>query len=1117
MKGKSRIFLTLLLSFLFVTSCASKPVSDPYLSLEDVYQIYVKNVSSNGQTPSSYKDWLAIIKGEKGDPGDNGKDGLDGTKILIGNNDPANDYGNEGDSYINTSSWDFFIKENGAWVKKGSVKGDQGDPGEAGDPGNPGSDGKSAYEIYVQEHPEYTGTEEEWIDDLVNGRFGEQEYHTVTFNTGSETFTYPVLHGGYVHNPGDPTKEGYNFLYWEDENLDKWVFDRYTVNKDLTLNAVWEEIIPDEPDVEFFSVSPSSMTLNAGESEQINAIIVPSSIELTFHSMDPSVATVDSDGLVTGVGEGLTTISVSYTNKGETRVSTVFVRVYDVDVTVPIEQYSQPGHLYVHYLRTSDRNYDRWGFWAWQSYPREIEGSLWGATASYIGTTTLKPMSYGYMSRSDVGLGADGTYCDEHGQIIDVDLTADVKGSRTGVSAPLVDWDSSSFDKASIGFLIVDQSTMGGSGHWASDGGAETFIEELGTILPDGRDSFLHIYCVEGNVGGYTYESGSVLPANPTETDYTGIYRTQNNVTLGYDKYPSGISTSNLFLMDRPGAGYDIFVPSFADSDGDGFGDIRGIINKLSYINDLGAKALRLSNLCLSDDYEGVAIRDHFSIDPRYGDEADLTELITAAHNLGMKVVLSLNFFLMSKRSDIFKKSEFAEVESVDGKIVEYRNMFHWRYKGDKTKVWDGVETSYGSNPNYVAVSVENNDSYQQYKSSNYYYLHYNGYPRLNYSAQVTRDYTKDACKYWLSLGADGLCMMDYKNVYTLNTLDDYTINKDYIIYDVFYSTQWNPELEMQQTIQNDFSIDRDVLINCWKEIVGDVKVAYPDILFMGDYFDGWDQRMAPQYKAFDSMSDYPTYYKLYETPQYGGIGIVGSNLKPGLDYYREQRNNCINGAFTSNKDLLRLLNHTQGNSNVTINSSNSASALRYARYMAAAAILLPGCSWVYYGDELGMSSNTTDSCSSDHEMYRSRIYRQPMKWGNTLGEDMVPNYSISSALPNDLPVEWDNYNKTIATPSVQAADSNSIYNLYKAAIAAKNSPYYPTYGYINNHWMEGSNQEILGLDITDGTRRVYVFINNTSSSVTVPISEQGTVIGGSVGFGANTIPAYGFLVVNRA
>lgn len=119
----------------------------------------------------------------------------------------------------------------------------RGEKGETGDKGDKGDAGKSAYEKYKEAHPEYNKTEEEWLDDLLNGHLGIQIAHTVSFNTngGSEVDNQTVKHGEKVNKPADPTKDGYTFEGWYYQN-EPWSFVGYVVTEDMVIEAKWKAI-----------------------------------------------------------------------------------------------------------------------------------------------------------------------------------------------------------------------------------------------------------------------------------------------------------------------------------------------------------------------------------------------------------------------------------------------------------------------------------------------------------------------------------------------------------------------------------------------------------------------------------------------------------------------------------------------------------------------------------------------------------------------------------------------------------------------------------------------------------------------------------------------------------
>lgn len=178
-----------------------------------IYEIYQLYLADGGTL--TYQEWLETIKGE------DGKDGLNGITPHIGEN----------------GNW--YIDDVDTGVR---AQGRQGAPGSQGPQGEPGENGKSAYELYKEAHPEYNKSEEEWLDDLINGRLANKEIHTVTFdsNGGGNIASQTVQHGEKIQKPEDPSRQGYTFdgWYYQDE---KWSFVGYVVTEDMTLIGHWTE------------------------------------------------------------------------------------------------------------------------------------------------------------------------------------------------------------------------------------------------------------------------------------------------------------------------------------------------------------------------------------------------------------------------------------------------------------------------------------------------------------------------------------------------------------------------------------------------------------------------------------------------------------------------------------------------------------------------------------------------------------------------------------------------------------------------------------------------------------------------------------------------------------
>ena len=907
------------------------------------------------------------------------------------------------------------------------------------------------------------------------------------------------------------------------------------------------------------SLNTTNATVEVGKNIQLTATIRGNEAISVIWQSDNTCVTVTQSGQVTGVSKGNANVSVTVTDAhGNSDMASCYVVVKEPgeqsQYDQQIAQWSEPGNIYFHYLR-KEHDYSDWAIWAWQHSPRDLEGTLWGANPDIDNLAGVTPTTYGFMTNAECNrtdLPANEAYRDEYGIVIKVDISRDeLPGGKTGKNSPLVTKQVYTKKTQTIGFFIVDQSKMTGTTNWKSDGTGEIYIEDIASYIPDLTENYMHVYCIQGQVANFTTSSGSHEEiVNPTIADKEGKYRsTDDTALLTKDDYPAGVPSSETFLKDRPGTGYQIFVPSFADSDGDGMGDLRGIINKLDYLqNDVGAKVLWLTPIQKSNSYHGYDVTDYYRIDSKFGTLEDYRELIYQAHQRGMKVLMDMVINHTSKSNVLFQKSAMAVQEEVNGKLINYRDMYIWKFKGDKVRVWngvvskDGTQTASDQSQNFVTATLGGTAEidkkleelwYKDGESDYYYFGKFgSGMAELNYNCEATREYMTDMCKYWLSFGLDGFRLDATKHIYLLGELNtNLNLSGHDIVYDVGYKHYWNEEQQREMDVDNDYSYDRTLNVIFWKQFAGCLKAAYPNCYLVGENFDGWDARMAPFYESMDSQFDFQTYFNLNQFYE----SSIGGKIQSTINTYKQYRKNgMINGSFTSNHDIYRMLNHAaehdadiprgvNGNNHAEVNASNKTYAINMAKYYAATTLLAPGVSWIYYGDELGMSGNlkdlvpdSTGTIFDDHGNNVDRWYRQPMRWGKTKGQDMVPNYTFGG-----IEILWDFYNQELPTASEQKADKYSMLNLFKAANAIKNDPKYPTYGYVKAYGsLTGKEQGECYIEYTDGTRTACYCFNNTDTPCSY--SKLGWKLLG--GFGADsfggdggsyTVPAHGFIVLS--
>ena len=218
--------------------------------------------------------------------------------------------------------------------------------------------------------------------------------------------------------------------------------------------------------------------------------------------------------------------------------------------------------------------------------------------------------------------------------------------------------------------------------------------------------------------------------------------------TVGCNKTPESAPDT---VDDNYRSFYQIFVGSFSDSNGDGFGDIRGIINRFDYLNDgnvnsetsLGVQGIWLSPIFSSPTYHKYDAKDYYKIDRRFGEEKDLKELIELCHSRNVKLILDLAINHTSDQHEWFLKFKEA------------------RLNGD-------VENEY-----YDYYSCVTSDekvggiSYRHLTGSFWYECNFDGaMPELNYDNPDVREAMLDVAKYYLELGVDGFRFDAVKYIY---------------------------------------------------------------------------------------------------------------------------------------------------------------------------------------------------------------------------------------------------------------------------------------------------------------------------------------------------------------
>lgn len=742
---------------------------------------------------------------------------------------------------------------------------------------------------------------------------------------------------------------------------------------------------------------------------------------------------------------------------------------------------SEGDHLYVHYYRFSGNSseFNEWDIWAWPYKPKEGEGYRFDWNGRQTSSDRLTATGNATL---DNFLYAT----------VDIDLTLDYDGGWNSTSKTMggtptnfyADADKTTLDEQ-IGIQIVkSDSRTSSSGFWKNDGGNLYIRLEDYALLNDDDTTSYHVFLCEDFVqkplarpasdGTYTNPFDNDDGTNVTygDNNYADVNWTNKPLQATSPAFLNGQGEGNI-LPYGAGVGYQIMVASFADSDGDGFGDIYGIEQKLDYIQNLGVNVLWLTPVQMSDSYHGYDISDYLKVDPKYGStvspaalanngvvtsdtaKADYKSLIDAAHDRDMAVIMDLVINHTSTTNDWFIRS--AQLEE------DYRGYYQWGNHETQDEI---SETTFW------------------YPYGNHVYSYYakfgSSMPELNYAYSSTRAAVSAVALNWLEFGVDGFRMDAVKHIF----LDEEVKRDsgDTVVLDV--STNANTGKTQ------DYSSNLTKNLNFWRDLNATVKAHYPNAFFVGENFDGHAYHVAPYYEGFDSLFDFYSYFNLTSvasssfrngnTGAYTGwlasfLGAYDStstdkysassdaqlagakhmtyganwNLKGVMDTNNQYRtggskpNNTngysmIGGTFTSNHDIARAINRIAGNtySSTGLEAQGEVSESNYDTLDSLATLyeilelMLPGCTWIYYGDELGMTGNLQGKKGTDS--YADLAYRQPMKWehGASVGDGSnTCGYSISGSGAN---VKWDNVNSTevVQDATSQVEDENSHYNI---------------------------------------------------------------------------------------
>lgn len=347
------------------------------------------------------------------------------------------------------------------------------------------------------------------------------------------------------------------------------------------------------------------------------------------------------------------------------------------------------------------------------------------------------------------------------------------------------------------------------------------------------------------------------------------------------------------------GVKYEVFVLSFADGNGDGKGDFKGLTSKLGYLEDLGVNGIWLMPIMNSPTYHKYDVTDYKSINPEYGTVEEFKKFVEEAHSRNIKVVVDLILNHTGSDHPWFQSA-------IKGKDSPYRDYYVWANKDSIRQQISRKATSFDSD-NITQWHAANGDTL----SEHYYGFFWNGMPDLNFDNQKVRDEFKDIGKFWLQdMNVDGFRLDAAKHIYPDDRAED---NHAF-----------------------------------WIEFRKEMEKIKPDVYLVGEVWSS-AKVVAPYLKGLPALFNFDMGYAITNVVNAGKdtIGLIGK-YKEISDFYKTVTSDYLDATFLRNHDQNRILSDLGNNT-------------AKARIAAGILLTLPGTPYIYYGEEIGMLGTKPD------------------------------------------------------------------------------------------------------------------------------------------------------------
>ena len=472
----------------------------------------------------------------------------------------------------------------------------------------------------------------------------------------------------------------------------------------------------------------------------------------------------------------------------------------------------------------------------------------------------------------------------------------------------------------------------------------------------------------------------------------------------------------------KEAVGYPIYPRSFKDSNGDGIGDLNGIISKLDYLKDLGIDVIWVCPMYKSpNDDNGYDISDYHGILEEFGTMKDFDKLLQEVHSRGMKLIIDLVINHTSDEHEWF-------IESRSSKDNPKRDWYIWKKgrNGAEPNNWESI---------FKGSAWEYDDLTDEY----YLHLFTKKQPDLNWENPEMRKAVYKMINWWLDKGVDGFRVDAISHIKKDQTFEDLpnSYNKEYVESFDKHMNYAGIHKFLNELKQETFS-KYDIMT------VGEANGVKADVdadLWVGE--ENGSFNMVFQFEHLD----------LWESNEKNEKSNI-IKLKEALSRWQENLHGIgWNALFIENHDISRVIS-TLGNDNNYRIECAKAFALMY--------FMQQGTPFIYQGQEIGMTNVKFDSIEEYDDVKCKNIYNELISSGYSKKNALEHIWGISRDNAR-TPMQWNNSknagfsdgeswihvnrNYTEINVENELNDDNSVLNFYKQLINLKKSSEALIYG----------------------------------------------------------------------